>query len=144
MNCRQTEVNLSGYIDRELTQQEAQKVELHLATCNECREVLEELQLAKQAAEDLDIQQPSREEWKEMEHHILERATRGVGWIILIVWSIATSAYGALHYALSPTEPLFQKILIFGLFLGFALIFFSVLMERVRESRTDRYRGVQK
>ncbi len=144
MNCNQIEVKLSGYIDRELTQQDAQRVELHLASCPACREVLEDLQLAKAAAEQLDVEQPSREEWKEMEEHILERATRGVGWIILIVWSIATTAYGALHYALSPNEPLLQKILIFGLFLGLALVFFSVLMERVRESRTDRYRGVQK
>ena len=45
---------------------------------------------------------------------------------------------------MSPSEPLFEKILVFGLFLGIALLFLSVLSERIRESRTDRYKGVQK
>lgn len=144
MNCHEIEVSLSGYLDKELTQQEAQRIELHLQSCPQCRRVLEELAEAQQAAQALDLAQPSHEEWRHMESHILEKTTRSVGWVILIVWAIVTAAYGGFQYAMSPNEPMTQKILVFGLFLGIALLFLSVLSERIRESRTDRYKGVQK
>lgn len=79
-----------------------------------------------------------------METTILESVSRGFGWLILVVWSITTVGYALFHYAMSPSEPLFQKILVFGIFLGIALLFFSVLCQRIRESRTDRYKGVLK
>jgi hypothetical protein len=144
MNCEEIEVSLSGYLDNELTQQESQRIELHLETCARCREVLEELREAQQAAQKLELAQPSHEEWRHMESHILEKSSRGLGWVILIVWSIITAAYSIFQFAMSPSEPLFEKILVFGLFLGIALLFLSVLSERIRESRTDRYKGVQK
>ncbi|MFZ0429157.1 MAG: zf-HC2 domain-containing protein [Acidobacteriota bacterium] len=144
MNCEEIEVSLSGYLDNELTQQESQRIELHLETCAHCRQVLEELREAQQAAQKLELAQPSHEEWKHMENHILEKSTRGLGWVILIVWSIITAAYAIFQFAMSPSEPLFEKILVFSLFLGIALLFLSVLSERIRESRTDRYKGVQK
>ena len=144
MNCEEIEVSLSGYLDNELTQQESQRIELHLETCAHCRQVLEELREAQQAAQKLELAQPSHEEWRHMESHILEKSTRGLGWVILIVWSIITAAYAIFQFAMSPSEPLFEKILVFGLFLGIALLFLSVLSERIRESRTDRYKGVQK
>ncbi len=143
MNCHEIEVSLSGYLDKELTQQESQRIELHLQTCSHCRTVLEELREAQRAAQTLELAQPSHEEWKHMESHILEKTTRNLGWLILIVWSVVTAAYAAFQFALSPNEPLLEKILVFGLFLGIALLFLSVLSERIRESRTDRYKGVQ-
>jgi predicted anti-sigma-YlaC factor YlaD len=144
MNCEEIEVSLSGYLDKELTQQESQRIELHLQSCPRCRKVLEELREAQRAAQTLKMAQPSHEEWKHMESHILEKSTRSAGWVILIVWSIMTAAYALFQYAMSPNEPMIQKILVFGLFLGIDLLFLSVLTERIRESRTDRYKGVQK
>jgi predicted anti-sigma-YlaC factor YlaD len=144
MICEKIEVSLSGYLDGELTQQEAQRIEVHLGSCDNCRRILDELREARDATRKLEITQPDKSEWMTMKTHILQHATRGIGWLILIVWTTMTAAYSAFQYAMSPTEPLFHKILIFGFLLGIALLFFSVLMERVRESLTDRYKGVLK
>lgn len=144
MTCEAIEVFLSGFLDEELTQQERQKVSLHLETCAQCQQMLALLQKARQAAQTMDIQSPTKEEWSLMQSRILENTSRGVGWIILVVWSVFTVGYGLFHYAVSPTEPLIEKILVFGVFLGFALLFLSVLMQRLREHKTDRYRGVLK
>lgn len=144
MKCEEIEVFLSGYLDGELTQQESQQVEVHLEDCLGCREIYRELREARQAAADLPIPQPSGKEWKLIEGRILEQATRSIGWVILVVWSTITVAYGIFQYAVSPEEALFEKILVFGFFLGFALLFFSILLQRIREGRADRYKGVLK
>lgn len=141
--CDQIEVYLSGYLDDELTQQDRQRVSLHLSTCRHCKEVLQDLEGARQAAQQLQIEQPTRREWKEMEMQLFERTTRGLGWLIVIVWSVVTACYGIYQFAVSP-EGLFGKILVFSLFLGLGLVFFSILLQRIRESRTDRYKGVFK
>ena len=49
MKCQEIEVYLSGYLDQELTQQQEQKVRLHLETCSHCPEVLNRLEEAKEA-----------------------------------------------------------------------------------------------
>lgn len=144
MQCGEIEVLLSGYIDGELPLQQAQQVEAHLATCDRCQAVVAELASLKKATGALSYQEPSSLEWQLMEQLIFQRISRGLGWVILVVWSAATLGYALFHLAVSPDEPLFEKILVFGIFLGMALLFLSVLSERVRDSRTDRYKGVQK
>jgi hypothetical protein len=144
MKCEEIEVYLSGYLDRELTQQDRQPVENHLRTCERCERLLEELREAKKAAQGLDMKQPAEEDWKLMEAHILERIGQGLGWSVLLVWLVVTIAYCLYQYGTSPQEPLFEKILVFSLFLGFGLLFLSVLSQRIRERRTDRYKGVLK
>ena len=144
MKCEDIEVQLSGYLDGELTQQEAQRVRVHLDDCPHCKATLEELQSAKSLTRGLELQEPSAKEWEKMETIVFERVGRGLGWIILVVWIAVTGIYGSYQYASSPDEPLFQKILVFGILLGLALVFLSILSQRIRESRTDRYRGVLK
>lgn len=144
MQCQEIETLLSGYIDGELPLQQAQQVEAHLDSCERCRREVEEITSIKRATGELSYQEPSSLEWQLMEQLIFQRISRGLGWVILIVWSVVTLGYGLFQLAVSPHEPLFEKILVFGIFLGMALLFLSVLSERIRDSRTDRYKGVQK
>lgn len=144
MDCERIEVYLSGYLDQELPQQKQQEVHLHLETCPRCREVLHELKRAKKSTADLCYETPTGEEWIYAQNHILGRVSRKLGWLVLLTWLIMTVLYAAYYYATNPGEPLFEKILVFGLIVGAGLLFFSVLSERVRDYRTDRYRGVQR
>jgi len=143
VSCQQIEVRLTGYVDRELTQQDLQKVELHLESCPACRGVVEELRTARSLAESLKVPSPSNEEWDSMQSRILEKGTRRLGWVLLVVWVLVTSVYALVTFAVSSGEPLIVKIIVFGLLLALAMLFCSVLSERLRERRTDRYTGVQ-
>ena len=144
MKCEEIEVYLSGYLDGELTQQDRQPLEIHIRSCQHCQTVLAQLREAQEATHRLDMEEPETEEWNMMEARVLERISQGLGWSVLLVWLVVTTAYTLYQYASSPTEPLFEKILVFSLFLGVGLLFLSVLSQRVRERRTDRYRGVLK
>ncbi len=144
MKCEEIEPLLSAYLDGELIQQERQKVEIHLEECPKCRKMLHDLESVRQRARDLQIPQPDGKEWKNMESYVLERLFRGLGWVFTIAWAAGTLIYGLYEYASSPREPLLQKLALFGLLFGVLMLFLSVLIERLRELKTDRYKGVRK
>ena len=144
MKCKEIEVYLSGYLDGELTQQDRQPVENHLRSCEQCENLLKELREAKEAAQGLEMEPLGDKDWKMMEARIFERIGQGLGWSILLVWLTVTTGYSLYQFGTSPDEPFFEKILVFSLFLGFGLLFLSVLSQRLRENRTDRYKGVLK
>jgi predicted anti-sigma-YlaC factor YlaD len=144
MTCEEIDVLISGYIDGELTQQERQRVDIHLRECLKCRDSLQKLETVRQRIHGLEMPQPSRKEWEDMENYVLLRLFRKVGWIIVIVWLSGTAVYGLYEYASAPTEPFLGKLAVFGLLFGVVMLFVSVVLERTRELRTDRYRGVQK
>jgi len=144
MKCADIEVYLSGYLDGELPDAEKTRIESHLETCASCREVLKQLRKIRQETEAMNYVEPSTQEWRRIEKGIFATMSRGLGWIVLVVWSVVTSVYACFEYFSSPAEPLSQKILAFAFFLGLGLLFLSVLSERIRDSRTDRYKGVER
>ena len=144
MPDKEIEVLLSGYLDGELTQQERQKVGVYLERDERYREILAELERVKTATERLHYEEPSSGDWKTMEQSLVQDVSRGLGWIILSIWAVALTSYGLWELAAAPDEPLTGKLLVFGFFLGVALLFCSVLTQRMRESRTDKYKGVYK
>ena len=144
MPDKEIEVLLSGYLDGELTQQERQKVGVYLERDERYREILAELERVKTETERLHYEEPSSGDWKTMEKRWVQDVSRGLGWIILSIWAVALTSYGLWELAAAPDEPLTGKLLVFGFFLGVALLFCSVLTQRMRESRTDKYKGVYK
>ena len=143
MKCGDIEVYLSGYLDGELSEERRHQIDSHLLSCRSCQQVLEQLSTLRKETEAMNYLEPSGQEWRRMEKSIFASISRGLGWIVLAVWSVVTCFYGCYEYFSSPTEPLFQKILMFAFFLGLGLLFLSVLSERIRDSRTDRYKGIQ-
>jgi len=144
MKCDDIEVYLSGYLDDELTQQQRQRVQVHVERCPRCAATFEELQEAQQATRQLELESPNEQEWQMVMSNIFEKRTQHLGWMILIVWSTVMVVYSMYHYAVTPTEPLLERVLVFGLLAGVGLLFISVLTRRLRESRNDRYKDVVK
>ena len=144
MPDKEIEVLLSGYLDGELTQQERQKVGVYLERDERYREILAELERVKTGTGRLHYEEPSSGDWKTMEKSLVQDVSRGLGWIILSIWAVSLTSYGLWELAAAPDEPLTGKLLVFGFFLGVALLFCSVLTQRMRESRTDKYKGVYK
>ena len=67
----------------------------------------------------------------------------GSGWIIAIVWAVFFAGYTLWQFWQGSTD-LFQRILVFGGLSALALLFTSVLLDRLRAARTDPYREVEK
>lgn len=134
---------LSGFLDGELTQGAEQRVRLHLAACTHCRALLEELTTIREATMSTEFVQPRDDQWDERPRGATSRLSRSVGWVLAVVWLTAVTGFTLWHVWQSP-EGLFFKLLVFGGLAAFALLFLSILVDRIRTARTDRYSEVDR
>jgi anti-sigma factor RsiW len=134
---------ISGHLDGELTQGTDQNVRVHLEACAHCRELFEELQTMREAAMTTRFAEPSDDQWNERPKGPASFISRSFGWVLAIVWLAIVTGFGLWRLWISPEE-LFEKLLVFGGLSAFGLLFLSVLLDRLRTAKTDRYRGVEK
>jgi hypothetical protein len=120
------EEHLSGYLDRALTQGEAQRVRIHLENCAVCRDEV--------AGDD---------QWDETPRTSGSRWALRAGWTLAIVWGVAVTLFALWQLAVSPEELAF-KLVVFGGLAAAVLLFVSILLDRLRVLPGDRYRRVQR
>ena len=137
------QTKLSGHLDGELTQADEQRVRIHLEDCADCRANYEELEKLREATMTTHLDQPHDLGWNERPRGLFSNLRRGFGWLILIVWAAGTAGFALWQLAVGP-EALAEKLIVFGGLFGIGLLFASILVDRLRTVRTDRYREVQK
>lgn len=133
----------SGYLDGSLPQQRAQHVRLHLEDCPRCNALYEEMKELREATLSTTFRVPPDDVWPELPTTPGSRWTRSLGWIVTLVWLIAVLIIALWRFASQAGDPL-EIFLVLGLPGGFALLFLSVALDRFRDLKTDRYRGVKR
>ncbi len=133
------EALLSGYLDDALTQRERQLVSLHLEGCADCRRELDDLTALRVAARGTAFELPADDAWGELPRSAGSRALRLGGWALLVLWLAAVVGSGAVELARAAV-PAWGRVAVAGVVAGFALLLLSVLLDRLRELRHDRYR----
>ncbi len=144
-NCTRSfdEELITGYLDGALPQIQSQRVRLHVEDCGACRTLLEELRTLRETAMSTRFNGPGDDEWPELPRTVPGRFSRGMGWIVLIAWLLATTGLALWRLLTQAGDPL-EIFLMLGLPGGILLLFVSVLMDRLRDLKTDRYRGVHR
>jgi predicted anti-sigma-YlaC factor YlaD len=137
------EALLSGCLDGELTQIDVERVHLHLEDCAACRSLFDELRRVREASRSTPFQPAPDDQWDERPRGPLSLVARRVGWVMVVAWVVVVAAFAAWQLATSP-EGLGVKLLIFSCIAGPALLLLSVLVDRLRTLKTDRYRRVLK
>ena len=134
---------LSGYIDGELTQQERQRVEIHCDGCAECRQQLDELKNLREQVGNARLSEHGEDKWRETMNDTAVKATRGIGWLLLIGGILAISGIVLFSFITDPTLELHMKFIIGAIYGGLAILFISVLRQRLIERKTDKYKDVE-
>jgi len=137
------ETLLSGYVDGELTQADNQRVRLHLEECQQCRSLVDDLQQIREAAMTTPFPVPADEEWQEKPRTGGSLWTRRLGWILIVVW-MAGAGWLAIQAFAEDSSAWYEKALVVALVGGAILLFISVLLDRLRALKTDRYRRIEK
>ena len=137
------ETLISGHLDGELTQAAAQRVSVHLEDCSHCRGLLAELRTMREATMSTEFSRPDDDQWDERPRTTASLLARGSGWFLSLVWLITIIGYGLWQFWQSSAN-LFERLLVFGGLSALALLFFSVVLDRIASARTDPYREVER
>ena len=134
---------LSGYLDGELTQQQRQRVALHLEDCTECARLLDELTDLRARMGQSDLSGLPQDEWREDMDDSGVTLSRGLGWLLLIGAGVIIGAIVVFEFLTDPGLGAGWKVLISAFYLGWLGLFVSVLRQRLIERKTDRYKDVE-
>ena len=86
---------------------------------------------------------PADDQWDETPRGVFSLWSRRLGWALVVTWAVGLACFLLWQIAAGP-ESLLEKTLVFGGLLGVALLFISVLSDRLRAIPTDRYTNVHK
>ncbi|MGD8580919.1 MAG: zf-HC2 domain-containing protein, partial [Lysobacterales bacterium] len=102
---------LSGYLDGELTQQVRQRVEVHLADCDECRESLADLEALRLRMGQSRLSPTGPDHWRESMNDDTVRWTRGIGWLLFLGALLILFGIGVFAFLTDPGTGLAWKLL---------------------------------
>jgi anti-sigma factor RsiW len=134
------EVLLSGFLDGELNPDQARLVEELLQADPLFRREFEQMKrfaVGTRAA--FTVEAPPDYMWEDFLGGVLARLERRAGWLLLIAGALLLIACGLYYFVSGPWAPAWVKVLAALPAAGLLLLFVSVLRQRLRVARTDRY-----
>ena len=136
---------LSGYLDGALTQQEEQRVRLHLERSPEARALLDQLAALRGASRTTAFAPVEDRQWSEAARTPASAAARRLGFALLAVWVLVAVGIWLYEASRQSTSMTWWEATLLVTGVGGALLLFvSVLADRLRDLRVDRYRRVLK
>jgi hypothetical protein len=142
--CKHVGALLSGYIDGELTQQDRQRVRLHLDSCKPCEAERDEILSLREQLGKARLSDRDHDIWREAMDNTTVKATRGIGWLLLIGGVLLGVGIGVFEIVTEPSAAsMAEKLIVGGIYGGMLLIFISVLRQRLIERKTDKYKDVE-
>lgn len=138
-----TERLLTAYLDGELTQGGEQRVRIHTEQCRHCRELLADLARIREAAMSTPFSPPPDLQWDEHPRGPVSQTLRRLGWWLAVPWLLLVAGFG-LWEAWQGTADAFERVIVFAGIAAVALLLGSVIVDRVKAARSDRYREVEK
>ena len=148
MTCHDYKDLMMGYLDNELSDQQRRQFEEHLAGCPECAGELEEFKRLKAITDEVTLVEPEDRIWQEYWDGVYNRCERGIGWIVFSVAGILLAIYGGFRaieeIIKDPDVEGILKVGLLAFIAGVAILFVSVLRERIYFWKKDRYRDVRR
>ena len=148
MMCPDYKNLMMGYLDNELDEQQKKLFTDHLDQCPDCQQELAEFRDLKQLADEVALTEPQDQLWQQYWKNIYNRFERMIGWILVSVAAIILLIYGGFklieEIIKDPTIDIILKIGLVALIGGFAILFVSVLRERLYLRKKDPYKDIRR
>ena len=156
-DCQETEPLISGYLDGELTQSDRQRVDLILEDCEQCSLAFAEMKKLRKGVGSLFFDQLTETEKSNMTKNATSGAGSNLGQFLAITglilvygvgacwlsWELITDAKFADTGDAKDKVPMFIRFGLPTLIGGVGILFFTVLFQRLKAAKTDKYTDVQ-
>ena len=134
---------LSGYVDGELTQQEAQKVELLLETDPGYQKLYDEISLMRQEVQSLSLQEQELEHLDKLFNEPVAKTSKILGFALIAVAALIIVGVTFFKIFSHPDLGMIEKLLVGAIGSGSLLLLYSVLRQRLISARKDKYKRVK-
>ncbi|HSM03618.1 MAG TPA: hypothetical protein VK858_03315 [Longimicrobiales bacterium] len=128
------------YLDDELSAEEKLRVEMGIENSTELRR---DLAIYRSMRRDLAALPEGGRAGRSVWGAVNRQLTRPVGWFLLVAGFLLWAGYGAWVFATSPTNPV-EKLAVGALAVGFLILLFAAIFERLGEWKDDPYRDVER
>ena len=139
---------MMAYLDNEIDDEQRKAFEEHLASCPQCTQELKEFEKLKQLTDSVTLAEPEDRIWQQYWGNVYNRVERSLGWILFSVAAILLTIYGGFelieNIIRDQTVGMLLKVALLVLITGLAILFVSVLRERIYFWKKDRYRDVRR
>jgi anti-sigma factor RsiW len=132
-----------AYVDGELAVETRTAFEQRLASEPALRREVSELQALAVLARHAAPPEPMDHEWAALARDPLQRATLGVGWLLLLIGCAGLAGY-TLYTLWSEPVPLPVKLLVSCIVLGLTLLLGATARGRLRTVALDPYEKIQR
>lgn len=148
MTCHNYKDLMMGCLDNELSDEQKRQFEEHLAGCSECTDELKEFRKLKAITDEVTLVEPEDRIWQDYWDGVYNRIERNVGWIVFSVAAILLTIYAGFKLIedmiKDPDIETILKVGLLALIVGLAILFVSVLRERLYFRQRDRYKDVRR
>lgn len=146
--CTDYQILITGYVDNELTDDQVKELKAHLDGCPECRKELERARIMKNALDIMSIQTPEDEYWDGYWAGIYNRLERQSGWLFFVMGMTVLLIGGVIvlfrDVLFGAETPLWAGIGGTVTIVGSVVLIVSLIRERVRVDRHERYKDVRR
>lgn len=133
-------VMISGYLDDELNAADRAEFEEHLADCPKCQRELDTMRrLFCGTSSAFGAGDLSEADWDAFLENVYNRLERKTGWVVFVFGVLALALFGSYLFVMEPWTSALVKLLLATPVVGFAILFVSVLRQRLENLKTDRY-----
>ncbi len=148
MNCEDIQKLMMAYLDEEISENEKDLVEKHLAECEKCRAEFDSFTQLKEVTDKVKLADLKEDIWAGYWKGVYKRIERGAGWFFLSIGAIILLALGVFQFFknlfLDPGVSFIVKIGICFLAFGIIVLLVSIIRERVFAFKKERYREIEK
>ncbi len=141
--CTHIEELISGYLDDELTQQEAQKVAIHLEQCQQCQQMYQQLQSLGHAVSNTSVIDIEPKKLDELVNDLTAKRIADISWFLIITGVVMAVVFAIYQFWLDTSMPWYSKLMVSLLWGGGIGLFISVLRQRLITRKTDKYNKVK-
>jgi len=132
-------VNAMRYIDGEMDSEERMEFTAHLASCETCRSLVNEFGMLKEVTNRVKIADLPETAWEQYWTSVYNRLERSVAWFLFILGAFILTVYSLYRFIVDPGIEAVVRLGTILMGVGFAILFLSVLREKLTINRSDRY-----
>jgi len=143
-DCMKYKKLLMGLIDDELTSEEISDIQQHLTRCAECRKEYDELKRTGTKIKKVSFEEPQDKVLKSVWKSPFSRFARISSLIMIIGGWLVLLMYGLIEALSKGDEPVFTKIAVAAVFIGFFVLLATVIRDRIKTFQTDPYKEVER